>query len=791
MHRNTGFTSFFLVVVFLFLYSSLFAQMSDQDVVSEALKYKSSGMTQEQVLRELVKKGVTTTQLQRIKEVYESGTLTVEQSSGSGYGVSTGNEREATEVYTYRQVDKPAPTVNDIYGQDFFSTNNLTFAPNMNMPTPANYVLGPGDEVLIDVWGDSQLNLSYKIAPDGFIFVPGIGRIQLSGVRVDQATTRIKNAFSSIYSDLDSPEPHTFLAISVGNLRSIQVNVMGEVRVPGTYRLSSFSSVFHALYSAGGINDIGSLRNIRVFRNGKVAATVDIYDYLMKGDNSGDMTLQDGDIVKVDPYLILAQIKGEVKRPMRYEMRPNETLKDLIAFAGGFKGEAYKEHVELNRKGDAEMEVFTVRQVQYPSFRLKDGDGINVGNILDKYSNMVEIEGAVNRPGKYAVGDGIKTVKDLVNIAGGTTGDAFLYRVILDREKEDLTRIVESIDLDALLNNRVADVPLRKNDRLYIPSVLDLNESRTVFIGGEVRNPGSYPFADNMSIEDLILRAGGFEEAASLARIDVYRRIKDPVSTQAANVTGETFSFSIKEGLMASHDKSFTLEPYDQVVVRKSPSYEVQQNVTVEGEVLFEGQYAKIEKSERLSSFIKRAGGLTPQAYVKGARLTRQLTAFEQEMTRDALKARARIQTDSAYIDNIDLSSQYVGIDLEKALKNPGKEDDIILRQGDVLTVPQYNGTVKISGGVMYPNIVTYKKGMRLSSYISQAGGYSRLAMKTKPFVIYMNGKVATGYWAKIEPGCEIIVPEKPDREPMSIQGLLSITTSITTIALLVSNLVK
>ena len=566
---------------------------------------------------------------------------------------------------------------------------------------------------------------------------------------------------------------------------------MGEVVQPGTYTLTSFASAFHALYAAGGTNKIGSLRDIKVFRDGKIVANIDIYEYLMNGNNTGDITLRDGDVVKVEPLGILTQIVGEVRRPMKYEMRPHETMKDLIGFAGGFAGKAFQKNVHLDRKGQTSMESYTVTDDQYDSFNLHDGDMVMVGDILEKFSNSVEIQGAVNRPGKYAIGDRLRTLKDLVNMAQGTTGDAYLMRALLYREREDLTQTMESIDLTALMGNKVPDIVLRKNDRLFVPSVIGLMDSLTVYVGGEVRNPGAYPYATNMSVEDVILQAGGLTESASVARIDVFRRMKNAAGVNKSNTTGEFFTFSLKDGLMVTGDKNFTLSPFDQVVVRKSPGYEKQQNVFVEGEVLFGGQYTKLYKDERLSSFIKRAGGFTDQAYVKGARLTRKLNEAEIQRAKDALRANAKIQKDSVFIEDLDLATQYVGIDLDKAMHKPGGEDDIILRDGDVITVPYYVGTVKISGGVMYPNTVTYNKRSSLESYIRQAGGYSRLAMRSKPYVVYMNGKVSSGRWARVEPGCEIVVPEKPDREPMSLQAILGITTSLATLAILVTNLVK
>lgn len=779
--------------LFLLVCSSLFAQLSDEQIIIEAKRYQESGMSQSQIFQELTKKGVTAVQFQRIRQKLN------DQNTGSFKpnieNINTvRNDDFNPEMYQQSREVNPLDTIaprNRVFGQDFFTRSNLTFAPSMNMPTPANYVLGPGDEIIIDVWGDSELSLRNTITPDGYITVSGLGRMQISGMSVDQATSRIRSGFSSIYSDLNSASPHTFLGVSVGNTRTIKVNVMGEVVQPGTYTLTSFASAFHALYAAGGPNAIGSLRTIQVFRNGKSVQTIDLYEYLMYGNSMSDITLKDGDIIKVDPFGILAQMTGEIKRPMKYEMRSDESLNDLIRFAGGFSGNAYKKNVLVDRKGDTGMESFTVSDDQYAMFGLHDGDIVQVGDILDKYSNVVEIEGAVDRPGRYAIGESLRTVKDLLNIAQGTTGDAYLYRALLYREKDDLSRTVESINLVDLMENITPDIALRKNDRLFVPSVIGLMDNLTVFVGGQVRNPGEYPFASNLSIEDVILRAGGLKESASTARVDVYRRIKDPASTIASDETSETFTFSLKDGLMTTEVKSFTLQPFDQVVIRRSPNYEAQQNVYVEGEVLFEGQYAKLFKDERLSSFINRAGGLTEHAYIKGARLSRKLTEDEKLRTKKALEARAKIQSDSAFIDELDFSAQYVGIDLEKAMKKPGGEDDIILREGDIINIPNNVGTVKISGGVLYANTVTFKKGLSLNKYVDQAGGYSRLAIKSKAYVVYMNGNVDTGRWAKIEPGCEIVVPERPEREPLSLQAIMGISTSLASVTLLILNLIK
>lgn len=784
-------------LLFLFITGTLFAQMSDQQVIDELRRYQNSGLSQEQIATEMVRKGISPTQLQRLRSQYNV-TEGAQESSRTDIQNQLGqfrNDMDTSEIPVIPQ--DATPQEDKVYGETLFQRENLTFAPNMNMPTPANYVLGAGDEIIIDVWGDSELNVQYKIAPDGHITVPGLGRIQLSGMTVDQAESRIRTQFSTIYSDLDSSQPHTFLAISVGNVRTIKVNVMGEVRSPGTYTLSSFASAFHALYTAGGTTNIGSLRNIRIFRSGRQMADIDLYEYLIKGNNMEDITLQDGDIVMVEPHGILAQAKGEVRRPMWYEIKPHETLQDLIRYAGGFSENAFKGTITLQRSGDAEREVYTLSEAEYPVFQLHDGDKIQVDSILSRFTNMVEISGSVYRPGKYAISDRISTVRDLIEIAQGTTGDAYLQRALLYRENDDLTRSMRSFNLDALLSNQISDVELKRNDLIHIPSILALDDNLTVFIGGEVHNPATYPYAENMHVEDIILRAGGLTEAASTARIDVYRRIKNPSGTTITENTSTVHTFSLLDGEIVSNNPDFVLEPFDQIIIRRSPGYEEQQLVTIEGEVLFKGSYSKITKDERLSSLINRSGGLTPYAYTKGARLSRRLTPEEQQKVRESIQIKAqadRLDTDSLLmeeINNANITNQYVAIDLEKALKNPGGPEDIILRAGDVLNVPEYNELIKISGAVLYPNMVTYKKNKKISYYINQAGGYSRLAMKGKPFVVYMNGEVSSGRWARVEPGCEIIVPEKPEREPLNMQGILGLGTSIASIALLISNLVR
>lgn len=581
------------------------------------------------------------------------------------------------------------------------------------------------------------------------------------------------------------------MRVSLGNIRSIQVNIMGEVVLPGTYTLSSFSSLFHALYSAGGVNRIGSLRDIKLIRDGKTISTVDVYEYLIKGESSGNITLREGDLVKVEPYSKRIQITGQVKRPMIYELKANENLSSIIKYAGDFTSNAYRKNINITRRGDTEMQIFTIDADSFDKFDLKDGDFVRVSDILDRYENRVSIEGSVFRPGSYAIGDKIQTVTDLVKYAEGPTEDAFLERALLYRENPDLATTLESINLGQLLNGNTPDIKLKRNDRIYISSQDELRDERNVTLAGEVKRPGYYPYAINMSIEDLILQGGGLLESASMARVDVSRRIKNPMSTTESHKQGEIFSFALKNGLIISGDKNFVLQPFDIVTVRRSPGYEVQQNVSVIGEILFSGVYAKTRRDERLSSIIKRAGGLTESAYIRGTRLLRQMDKDERARLEATLKLAESNGKDSLMIDEQEISnSYYVGIDLQKALANPGGEDDIVLREGDVIDIPTYNGTVKISGAVMYPNTVTYTRGTTIRKYIDNAGGYANRA-KRRPYVVYMNGRVDTGLDARVEPGCEIIVPLKPDRDGTSLAEILGITTSVVSTAAMVTTLIR
>lgn len=808
-------TLFFLIFVLSGVVMA--QQMSDDQVIQYVKEANKSGKSQKQITTELLRRGVTKEQVSRIQQKYsESNTVSNKSNEmpsqlrqrtlvddGGGQRRTTdysevGMLDETVGGRVDNRADNTATTDNasQIFGHDVFTNRNLTFEPSINLATPVDYRLGPGDEVIIDVWGASENTIRQSISPEGTIQVSGLGPVQLSGMTVKDANAYLQREFSKIYSGISGSEPTSQIKLTLGDIRTIQINIMGEVAVPGTYTLSSFSSVFHALYRAGGVNKIGSLRSIKVVRNGKTIADLDVYDYLMKGKMKDDIRLQEGDVIIVNPYESLVRIAGKVKRPMFYEMKPTETVATILNYAGGFTGDAYKKAVRIIRKSGREHQVYNVDEMDYSVFRLDDGDSISVDAVLKRFENRVEIRGAVYRSGLYELSGTVNTVKQLIKKAEGLRGDAFLNRALLDRENEDLSHEVIAVDLGGLLKGTVADIPLQKNDILYIPSIHDLKEEETISIHGEVANPGTFLFSKNMTIEDLLVQSGGLLEAAATTKVDITRRIKDPKSTSFSSVLGKTYSFDIKDGLVVGGEGDFHLEPFDEVYVRKSPAYRKQQNVVVAGEVLFGGNYALVKKNERLSDLISKAGGITPDAYVKGARLIRKMTEEEQRRQADAVRmARMGEGKDSISVEKLNISDTYtVGINLEKAISNPGSDFDLVLREGDVLFIPEYINTVKISGAVMYPNTVLYKRGESLRYYINQAGGYGNLAKKKKAYVVYMNGTVSrlkSRDKKALEPGCEIIVPSKEEKKRMSTAEILGMGSTTASIAAMIATMVN
>ena len=815
-----------------YLPAAVQAQMSDDQVVEYITNAQKTGETQSQIVNSLLRKRVTIDQINRIKTKVEkqqlTGTIgnTVTEASrirtspvkGDNYLIELEEERRRMGKMSFSERQEYLEKEMDfivldsimlgmklkkiIFGHDIFNNREVSFEASYNLATPPNYRLGPGDEVIIDIWGASESTVRELISPDGRIFVNNLGPIFLNGMTVKEANALIKKEFGKIYSGINSEQPNSNISITLGQNRTIQIHVMGEVETPGTYSISSFATIFNALYQAGGVNDIGTLRSVKVYRDNKEIVSYDLYDYILNGKIDKDIRLEDNDVVVVGSYISLVNISGKVKRPMYYEMRPEESVSKLLEYSGGFSGDAYKKDIRVVRMGLVEREIYTLNMEQQTKFLLQDGDSITVDSIQTTFSNLVEIKGAVNRPGQFQMGDNIRTVKNLIDFGGGLREDAFLNRCVLSRTRPDKTLENISIDLQALIDETIPDIELHKNDILFIPSVQDIREQPTLTIFGEVAFPGKYQFAENLSIEDLILLAGGLKEAASISKIDVARRIKDSRVLTSNNKISDFFTLSVTDGLIVDGQSDFRLQPFDEVYVRRSPSYYKQQNIRVEGEVVFSGSYSMTNKEQRLSDLIESVGGLTPEAYAKGASLERVMTDDEklrlETVVQTALQQAVNKQ-DSLYImQTIAVQTSYrVGIELDKAINQPGSYADIVLREGDRLVIPQFSNTVKLSGEVMYANTVSFQKGKNLKFYINQAGGYGNEAKRSRAYIVYMNGNVSRANRRSgdlIQPGCEIIVPKKPESTGMSTAEVMSVgstSASLATIVLALVNLLR
>lgn len=845
----------FLFALLLPCYATAQSSMTDEQILKFVMKENAEGTSQAQIVTKLMQKGVTIEQIRRVKDKYERqaknkglGTVSSKDSeedngrqrkNNGKKGSSKNNDDEESPQYRIKDTrekkkSKSKEVVYDetnedwlmmqdelntfipdttamlekllaekrkkkVFGRDIFNNKDLTFEPNMNIATPQNYILGPGDAVYIDIYGASQKTIESTVSPDGEVTIEGFGPVQVSGLTVAQANARLRSTLGARYSS-------SKIKLTVGQTRSIMINVMGEVKNPGTYTLPAFATVFHALYMAGGTNDIGTMRNIKVYRNNRLVSVVDIYDYILNGKLTGNVRLADNDVISVGPYDCLVNITGKVKRPMYYEMKRNESVGTLLKYAGGFTGDAYKKSVRIVRKTGREYSVYNVDEFDMSAFHLADEDSVSVDSILPRFSNMVEVKGAVFRPGMYQVGGDINSVKTLIEHADGLREEAFTARAVMHRMKKDRTLEVVPVDVEGILDGTVPDIPIQNNDVLFIPTKQEMMEEQTITIHGEVQYPGIYRYADNETLEDFVLQAGGLKQTASTVKVDVSRRIVNPKALTTDSVIARTYTFALKDGFVIDGTPGFKLMPFDEVYVRKSPGYYKQQNVVVEGEVMFSGTYTLSKKNQRLSDLIKSAGGVNDRGYVAGARLERKVNESErarmeavlkkakeeaEQMEIEAAKENKKIDLkDSEKIKKFEIPEFYsVGIELDKALANPGCDADIVLREGDKIIVPQYNGTVKINGAVMYPNTVGFQKGKKAKYYINQAGGFSEKAKKSQTYIVYMNGTIAkVSQNAKPKPGCEIVVPEK-EINKMTIAEKMTIGTSVASIATMIATL--
>ena len=774
--------------------------MSDKAVIQYAKNGVNQGKSQKQLYQELLLKGVTKDQMLRIKEEYErqqAKTNEVRAEQKADTQRVNPEKRDDSEKAQNNNMREAAPVGNiKVFGRDIFNNSNLTFEPSLNIATPVDYRLGPGDQLVIEVWGASQANITQKVTPDGYITIPDVGPIQVNGLTVQAASNKIRAKLSKIYSGMGTTnvDLSTDVKVSLGQIRTIQVNIMGEVAQPGTYALSSFSTVFHALYKAGGISQLGSLRNIKVVRGGRTVATVDVYDYILHGRSHSDIRLQEGDVILASPYDALVLVKGKIKRPMYYEMKRTESIRTLIDYAGGFTNDAYTSAVTVERNDEKERTICSVDDMNYGVFKVKDGDVVSVGAILDRYNNRIEIKGAVYRPGFYELGKEISTVRDLITKADGLLEDAFTNRAVLHRENLDKTLEIISVNVKGVLDGTEPDITLQRNDVLFIPSKYDLEAKGTIEISGEVYSPGIFPYAENTKLEDLIIMAGGLTESASKVRVDIARRLNDPNSTKKQKEISKMFSFAVKDGFVVEGDPGFILEPYDQVFVRRSPGYTPKVNVSITGEVEFEGSYALNERNERLSDLIAHAGGLTGFAYLKGARLERQLSDEEYLQAKELLTMVAsnnQISGNDSIIIPAVSRTYTVAIDLEKIMSNPHSSLDPVLQDGDAVIIPQLMTTVQVTGSVRKPNAVVYNPDMKLKDYISEAGGYAERARKSGTFILYPNGHIKelgrNASAKEIVGGAKIIVPQKGKSQWNLGTTLSTVATSVSMLAVIAS----
>jgi protein involved in polysaccharide export with SLBB domain len=769
--------------------------LSDSEIETILNKAKKMGYSANEISKFAEIQGYTPSQVliltRRIQEIRNknfnsSDDQNVNQNSDLSV-VSNSNFNSISELKQYKS--------NSLFGFDFFNNPNITFTPNLNLATPGNYQIGPRDILLVDIWGAAQNNYQLEVKNNGAINIDNIGPVYVSGLSLSQAKSKIISYLAKVYSGIKASKNSynkVYADVSLVNVRAVQVNIIGEVNVPGTYTVSALSTILNALYLAGGPTENGSFRTIKLIRDGKEIANFDIYNYLINGFDNNNILLKDSDVIIVPPYLSKVNVKGFVKRPGTYEIKTEETFNDLITFFGGFKSNAFKERILINRVNNFEKEVKEIDLNNNLNVRLKDGDQIKIDQVSNRYENRIVLKGAVLRPGFYQLTTNLR-LSELIKKAGGLLPEAFLSRGVIYRLNEDNTQKVISFSVTDIINKK-DDIKLNREDKIEIFNKLKLKEPSNVSINGAVNNPISIPFVEKMRIEDLIALAGGYKEGADPNVIDVFRRDSDGNYKKIS----KTFKMSSSKNLDAKLNKDFYLKPFDKVSVRFIKGYSVLKNVTVEGEVKYPGAYALKNKNERISDLIKKVDGFTPFAYIKGATLIRQVA---NKKSQQAKVLSDFVKKDSLISSNSNMDNELkIGINLEKII-NGGENSkyNLVLKEGDILRVPSKKETVEVRGAVFAPALIRFDKNKSFKSYIDGSGGFSEKAKKSKSYIIYASGDVKSTkrflffkIYPKLEPGALIIVPEKAIREnKLSIQEALGITTGITTLGILVRSLTK
>jgi protein involved in polysaccharide export with SLBB domain len=791
-------------------------ELSDAQIRQFIQQVEAQGLTDAQLEQVALARGMGQTEIAKLRT--RVNRLKESNSNDSGNGTQTGEKGGIASGSGTRELNFKPDSVPDynknasealnsfkpkIYGADLFKNSGMSFEPNLRMATPANYQLGPDDEVLIDIFGYSEANYKLRISPEGTINIPYVGIVSIGGQTIEQATQRIRSRLATIYPNMRSG--NTKVNISLGNIRSIKVTLLGEVTRPGTYTLPSLATVFNALYSSGGPSENGSFREIEVIRNNRIITKLDIYEFLLRGFQRNNLRLQDQDVIRIPTYRKRVEFAGEVKRPAIYEARDNENLQDVISFAGGFTSKAYTARIKVVQNTPKERRITDVLSESFTSYVPQNGDRYFAEPILERFENRVTISGAVFRPGQYQLESGL-TLGQLIRKAEGVTEDAFLSRGYITRLRPDNSPELISFDLAKILNGTATDIPLRREDEVTISSIFELREEYQVSVEGEVRSPGTINYAENMSLEDLIVLAGGFKEGASAKRIEISRRVKDSEVGAANSRVAEVYQVDVDQNLMIQGPK-FILQPFDIVLVRNAAGYEVQRQVRVEGEVLYPGTYIITRKDERISDIIQRVGGLTDLAYLAGASLIRSDASEKgsgknkintEEQDQKKLVRLQRLQEtikDSTDIEQqqVLLRNDYVGIDLERIIAKPKSKLDLILEEGDVLRIPKQLQTVKVSGEVLYPTTSIYNGNKTFRQYISDAGGFSDNSLKKRSYVIYANGAVRStkrfflfNNYPMVKPGAEVFVPKKAEVKKLSASEIVGLTSGIASLGAII-----
>ncbi|WP_119845272.1 SLBB domain-containing protein [Reichenbachiella sp. MSK19-1] len=787
--------------------------LSDEQIKQFIGKAESSGYSEDQLMMMAKTRGMSELQIQKLRKRVSdlksgsnnSQTANIDRLRDTNQSQGSQENGGAFDPFDAVKDEKPDSIDGlSIFGQSFFENSSLSFETGLNMPTPANYVIGPGDEVIIDIWGASEKTYQIVVSPEGAIRIPNLGPIYITGLTMDKAKAKIVSRLKRIYSTIGRSSNAD---VTLGQTRSINVHVIGQVKKPGTFTLSSFGTAFNALYSAGGPSKDGSLRQVEVYRAKELISTLDAYEFMIRGTGE-NITLQDQDVIIVRPYISRVKFTGEVKNPAVYELTKGETFEDLLFYSGGLTNMAYQGVVSLRR---IDKNFKTVRSLEIDKageFELYNGDEIEVGKITNEFINRVTIEGPVMNPGEYQLEEGM-TLLTLIELADGVRGDTFMERGVIIRQNEDFSLANISFNPRKLLRGEES-VVLQSNDVIKLQSIYDLRERYNLIIEGEVQKPGEFAYIDGMKVKDLIFLAGGFKESAAKSFVEVARRI-NPDSTTDKNSSAEIFNFPISENLdISEKDSKFELEPFDLVVIRKSPFYIKQETVEIEGEVEFPGKYVIERKDERISSILKRAGGVSDYSYVKGATLIRKSEYYKKNASdlgyaNDAIRVRKQdlieiFKRDTLFSNESAVFKQEeaIGIELDKIMSNPGSKYDLILKKGDIISIPRQLQTVRVRGSVLYPSNIRYNKGSGFKKYVGAAGGFDQQAKKSKSYVIYANGsadRTSSFLWIKnypkVEPGSEIVIPQKPEKHPLSAQAWVALASSVATLALVVTQIIK